>query len=67
MPGLNELIIMICIVFSLQAQLRVSGGNQGSSSDDLEKMELLQALEKANGRIAALEKQVCISMFWLVQ
>lgn len=39
----------------LKAQLRISGSGSG---DDLEKMELLQALEKCEGRIAALEKQL---------
>ncbi|KAL4239348.1 Coiled-coil domain-containing protein 33 [Mactra antiquata] len=38
----------------LRIQIRNSGGN----SDDLEKMELYQALEKAEGRIAALENQL---------
>ncbi|XP_052782992.1 coiled-coil domain-containing protein 33-like isoform X2 [Mya arenaria] len=39
----------------LRIQLRTSGGNP---NDDLEKMELYQALEKAEGRIAALENQL---------
>ncbi|XP_045214999.2 coiled-coil domain-containing protein 33-like isoform X2 [Mercenaria mercenaria] len=39
----------------LRIQIRNSGGNAG---DDLEKMELYQALEKAEGRIASLENQL---------
>lgn len=42
----------------LRTQLRVSGGAANNTGDDLERMELLQALEKAEGRIAALEKQL---------
>lgn len=39
----------------LRIQLRTAGGN---ANDDLEKMELYQALEKAEGRIASLENQL---------
>ncbi|XP_052262939.1 coiled-coil domain-containing protein 33-like isoform X2 [Dreissena polymorpha] len=40
----------------LRLQLRTAG--VGNPNDDLEKMELYQALEKAEGRIAALERQL---------
>lgn len=39
----------------VQIQIRASGGNAG---DEIEKMELYQTLERAEGRIAALENQV---------
>ncbi|XP_060578931.1 coiled-coil domain-containing protein 33-like isoform X2 [Ruditapes philippinarum] len=39
----------------LRMQIRNSGSN---ANDDLEKMELYQALEKAEGRIASLENQL---------
>ena len=38
-------------------QARISG-SRGSPRDDAEKMELIQKLERADGRIQALEKQV---------
>ena len=58
-------VLVEFVPFAFQAQLRLGGGNQGNS-DDLEKMELLAALEKCNGRIAALEKQVCIVIIIII-
>jgi len=44
---------MYCLCF--QSQIRQASGNSG---DDSERMELYLALEKAEARIASLEKQV---------
>lgn len=48
--------VLNCGSFLLQDQLRLN--NKGSDSDT-DKLELYQALEKAEARIQSLERQVC--------